>query len=262
DARDDDERGSRPRGRGGVRRGDGPDGAVAQHRRAARRRAEVPRRRRAARHDEGTRRQPSAGDRANDRGGRGERRQRDPRDALRYLRDGPDLDRDLRVRDRRASRSRISRPAAGVAAGHGRGWLSGTRMRAPPSAARTARRRYSRRGSRPPRLPPSGSMPQTEAIASGAEHGKAGEARLLGLPAGIRACLFDLDGVLTQTARVHAAAWKQMFDAFLRERAERTGERFVPFDPLVDYDEYVDGKPRYDGVRSFLASRGIELPEG
>jgi len=61
---------------------------------------------------------------------------------------------------------------------------------------------------------------------------------------------------------VHAAAWKQMFDAFLRERAERTGERFVPFDPVADYDEYVDGKPRHDGVRSFLASRGIELPEG
>src|SRR5262249_47304414 len=80
-------------------------------------------------------------------------------------------------------------------------------------------------------------------------------------PSGIRACLFDLDGVLTQTARVHAAAWKEMFDAFLRERAERTGERFVPFDPVVDYDEYVDGKPRYDGVRSFLAARGIQVPE-
>jgi beta-phosphoglucomutase family hydrolase len=86
--------------------------------------------------------------------------------------------------------------------------------------------------------------------------------RGLGLPAGIKACLFDLDGVLTQTARVHAAAWKEMFDAFLRKRAEQTGEPFVPFDPVKDYDEYVDGKPRYDGVRSFLASRGIELPEG
>jgi beta-phosphoglucomutase family hydrolase len=82
------------------------------------------------------------------------------------------------------------------------------------------------------------------------------------LPSGIRACLFDLDGVLTQTARVHAAAWKEMFDAYLRARAERTGEPFVPFDTLADYDEYVDGKPRYDGVRSFLASRGITLPEG
>jgi beta-phosphoglucomutase family hydrolase len=86
--------------------------------------------------------------------------------------------------------------------------------------------------------------------------------RTLGLPAGIEACLFDLDGVLTQTARVHAAAWKEMFDAFLRKRTEQTREPFVPFDPVKDYDEYVDGKPRYDGVRSFLASRGVELPEG
>jgi beta-phosphoglucomutase family hydrolase len=78
----------------------------------------------------------------------------------------------------------------------------------------------------------------------------------------VRACLFDLDGVLTKTATVHAAAWKQMFDAYLRERAERTGEAFVPFDPKADYSEYVDGKPRADGVRSFLQSRGIELPEG
>src|SRR5256714_6769863 len=85
---------------------------------------------------------------------------------------------------------------------------------------------------------------------------------VLGLPEGVRACLFDLDGVLTQTAKVHAAAWKEMFDAYLQERAKRTGERFVPFDPVADYDQYVDGKPRYDGVRSFLASRGIELPEG
>src|ERR671922_2303540 len=87
-------------------------------------------------------------------------------------------------------------------------------------------------------------------------------ARGLGLPAGIRACLFDLDGVLTQTARVHAAAWKQMFDEFLRQRSESAGEPFVPFDPVRDYDEYVDGKPRYDGVRSFLAARAIELRQG
>jgi beta-phosphoglucomutase family hydrolase len=85
---------------------------------------------------------------------------------------------------------------------------------------------------------------------------------MLGLPAGVRACLFDLDGVLTQTAKVHAAAWKEMFDAFLRRRALRTGEELRLFDPVHDYDEYVDGKPRYDGVRSFLASRGIELPQG
>ena len=87
-------------------------------------------------------------------------------------------------------------------------------------------------------------------------------AQRLGLPSGIRGCLFDLDGVLTQTARVHAQAWKEMFDTFLRKRSERRGEPFVPFDPVADYSAYVDGKPRYDGVRSFLASREIELPEG
>jgi len=85
---------------------------------------------------------------------------------------------------------------------------------------------------------------------------------MLGLPTGVRACLFDLDGVLTQTAKVHAAAWKEMFDGYLRERAETSDERFVPFDPVMDYDDYVDGKPRYDGVRSFLSARGIALPEG
>jgi beta-phosphoglucomutase family hydrolase len=80
---------------------------------------------------------------------------------------------------------------------------------------------------------------------------------MLGLPDPVTACLFDLDGVLTQTATVHAAAWRKMFDAFLRERPGP----FVPFDPVRDYDEYVDGKPRNDGVRSFLASRGIELSD-
>ena len=85
---------------------------------------------------------------------------------------------------------------------------------------------------------------------------------MLGLPDHIRAGLFDLDGVLTRTAVVHAAAWKEMFDEFLRRRAEETGEPFVPFDIHADYDRYVDGKKRADGVRSFLASRGIELPEG
>ena len=85
---------------------------------------------------------------------------------------------------------------------------------------------------------------------------------MLGLPDGIEACLFDLDGVLTKTAKVHAAAWKEMFDDYLRERADRTGEPFVPFDAGADYDEYVDGRPRYDGVRTFLASRGIHLPDG
>src|SRR5919106_1486470 len=85
---------------------------------------------------------------------------------------------------------------------------------------------------------------------------------MLGLPTGIRACLFDLDGVLTQTATVHAAAWKEMFDEFLRARAEEAGTAFVPFDEASDYHRFVDGRPRYDGVRTFLASRGIELPEG
>src|SRR4051794_31493126 len=83
-----------------------------------------------------------------------------------------------------------------------------------------------------------------------------------GLPASVSVCLFDLDGVLTQTAKVHAAAWKQMFDEFLRGYAERTGTPFKPFDPHADYDRYVDGKPRLDGTRDFLASRGIDLPEG
>jgi beta-phosphoglucomutase family hydrolase len=85
---------------------------------------------------------------------------------------------------------------------------------------------------------------------------------VLGLPDGIRGCLFDLDGVITKTAVVHNAAWKEMFDSYLRDRSRRTGEPFVPFDPVRDYEEYVDGKPRGDGTRSFLASRGIELPEG
>lgn len=85
---------------------------------------------------------------------------------------------------------------------------------------------------------------------------------MLGLPSGTRACLFDMDGVVTQTALVHAAAWKEMFDRFLREWSEQTGQRFVPFDDVHDYDQYVDGKPRLDGTRSFLAARGITLPEG
>jgi beta-phosphoglucomutase family hydrolase len=82
------------------------------------------------------------------------------------------------------------------------------------------------------------------------------------LPDGIQACLFDLDGVLTQTAKVHAAAWKQMFDAFLAEQSSRTGEPFRPFELPADYATYVDGKLRQDGVRAFLASRGMVLPEG
>jgi beta-phosphoglucomutase family hydrolase len=85
---------------------------------------------------------------------------------------------------------------------------------------------------------------------------------VIGLPPEIEACLFDLDGVLTQTAKVHAAAWKTMFDEFLRQRAQDRGEEFREFDAVGDYDEYVDGKPRYEGVRSFLASRHIDLPQG
>ena len=85
---------------------------------------------------------------------------------------------------------------------------------------------------------------------------------MLGLPDGIKACLFDMDGVLTETATVHARAWKAMFDDYLRQRAARNGEQFVPFDSHGDYLQYVDGKRREDGVRSFLRSRGIELPDG
>ena len=80
-----------------------------------------------------------------------------------------------------------------------------------------------------------------------------------GLPERIRAALFDLDGVLTPTAAVHAAAWAEMFDGFLRDR---DGAGYRPFDPVDDYATYVDGRPRADGTRVFLASRGITLPEG
>ena len=85
---------------------------------------------------------------------------------------------------------------------------------------------------------------------------------MFGLPPTVRACLFDLDGVLTRTATVHARAWKSMFDSFLRRRADQTGDTFTPFDPDLDYGRYVDGMARLDGTRSFLASRGITLPEG
>ena len=85
---------------------------------------------------------------------------------------------------------------------------------------------------------------------------------MLGLPDGVNACLFDLDGVLTDTASVHGAAWTQTFNDFLRARAGETGEPYVPFDPRDDYTRYVDGKRREDGVRDFLASRGIVLPPG
>ena len=76
------------------------------------------------------------------------------------------------------------------------------------------------------------------------------------------AVLLDLDGVITDTASVHAACWKQMFDEYLQKRAAQRGEAFRPFDIATDYRLYVDGKPRYDGVRDFLMSRGILLPQG
>src|SRR5664279_6436784 len=88
------------------------------------------------------------------------------------------------------------------------------------------------------------------------------EGHMLGLPDHITACLFDLDGVLTDTASVHNKAWKETFDAFLKHRADQTGTPFVPFDSDKDYSDYVDGKPRADGVRDFLKSRCIELPVG
>ncbi len=76
------------------------------------------------------------------------------------------------------------------------------------------------------------------------------------------AVLFDLDGVLTKTAAVHARAWEQMFDSFLKDHARREHERYEPFRQPDDYVAYLDGEPRYDGVRNFLASRHITLPEG
>ena len=76
------------------------------------------------------------------------------------------------------------------------------------------------------------------------------------------AVLFDLDGVITNTANIHATCWKQMFDGYLRQRAQQRGEPFRPFEVATDYRLYVDGKPRFDGVRDFLSSRGIQLPEG
>jgi len=76
------------------------------------------------------------------------------------------------------------------------------------------------------------------------------------------AVLFDLDGVITNTATLHAICWKKMFDEYLRKRAEQKEEAYRPFDLATDYRLYVDGEPRFDGVRDFLRSRGIQLPEG
>jgi beta-phosphoglucomutase family hydrolase len=84
----------------------------------------------------------------------------------------------------------------------------------------------------------------------------------VGLDSAVRVCLFDLDGVLTQTAKIHAQAWKSSFDAFLRDYDMQNQRRDAPFDEGSDYEQFVDGKTREDGVRSFLASRGIKVPEG
>ena len=78
----------------------------------------------------------------------------------------------------------------------------------------------------------------------------------------LEAFLFDLDGVVTRTASIHATAWKRLFDDYLERRARAEGAAFVPFDPVIDYQAYVDGRPREAGVRSFLAARGISLPPG
>lgn len=99
-------------------------------------------------------------------------------------------------------------------------------------------------------------------MAGGFAHAVTSETITPTLPEEIEAVIFDMDGVITDTASVHAQAWKHLFDAYLRQRADRSGEPFVAFDPDDDYRRYVDGKPRFDGVRSFLASRGIELPDG
>ncbi len=85
---------------------------------------------------------------------------------------------------------------------------------------------------------------------------------MLGLPDKVTACLFDMDGVVTKTAAVHDEAWKEMFDDFLRDWSAKSGTQFVPFDPVRDYDDYVDGKPRIEGTKSFLESRHIALPLG
>lgn len=84
----------------------------------------------------------------------------------------------------------------------------------------------------------------------------------LGLPEGVRACIFDLDGVLTDSAVVHAAAWAEVFDDFLLRVAQQTDRQFVPFDPDADYRAYLDSRPRLDGIHAFLRSRGIRVPEG
>jgi HAD superfamily hydrolase (TIGR01509 family) len=86
--------------------------------------------------------------------------------------------------------------------------------------------------------------------------------RMLGLPTAARACIFDLDGVLTMSGEVHAAAWAETFDRFLLEQADLHHRPYIPFDQRHDYEDLVAGRPRLEGVRSFLGSRGISLPDG
>lgn len=85
---------------------------------------------------------------------------------------------------------------------------------------------------------------------------------MLGLPAGVHTCLFDLEGVLTDSAALHAWAWGEVFDEFLMRLSERAGWHYIPFDRVADYRAYIDGRPRLDGVHTFLNSRGIRIPEG
>ncbi len=102
----------------------------------------------------------------------------------------------------------------------------------------------------------------TDPSPAAASEARAGQTTVRLSPRDFDAVLFDLDGVLTRTARVHAAAWKRLFDSFLQQRSKESGEPFVPFDAEVDYRRYVDGKPREDGVIAFLESRGVSLPRG
>ena len=99
-------------------------------------------------------------------------------------------------------------------------------------------------------------------VASQSGSARPGRGRVVGVPVGIVSCLFDLDGVLTSTARLHAKAWKSTFDRFLSSPAAGGSGLQDPFDIAVDYRRYVDGRPREDGVRSFLQSRNISIPEG
>jgi beta-phosphoglucomutase-like phosphatase (HAD superfamily) len=85
---------------------------------------------------------------------------------------------------------------------------------------------------------------------------------MLGLPLGVAGCLFDLEGVLTDAAVVHARAWAEVFDSFLAELTHETERRFAPFDPVEDYAAYLDGRPRLEGIHAFLESRGLRIPEG